>query len=134
MISGSNEVAFPEVKLEPGVVALGQLSGFEGVTCQLYTLVLEQPGRLDKLSKVTVVGTQPVVALAVKSAITSGLTQMVLVSEVIPQLFAPDVKIVIEYVPGVLNVIFKVLVAVDVQMDGLFGKVPLKPKFPTTVT
>ncbi len=84
------------MKLHPGVVALGQLSGLEGVTCQLYTLVLEQPGTLDKLSKVTVVGAQPVVALAVKSAITSGLTQMVWVAEVIPQLFEPAVKRVIE--------------------------------------
>ena len=101
MISGSNEVAFPEVKLEPGVVALGQLSGFEGVTCQLYTLVLEQPGRLDKLSKVTVVGTQPVVALAVKSAITSGLTQMVVVSTSMPHPL-PVVNVIV-YTPGLVN-------------------------------
>jgi hypothetical protein len=96
VISGSKEDALPDVKFQPGVVALGQLSGLDGVTCQLYTLVLEQPGTLDKLSKVTVVGAQPEAALTVKSAITSGLTQMVLVSEVIPQLFEPAVKSVIE--------------------------------------
>ena len=122
------------MKLQPGAVALGQLSGLVWVTCQLYTLVLEQPGVLDKLSSCIVVETHPVAVLAVKSAITSGLTQMVLVSEVIPQLFEPDVKIVIEYVPGKLNVIFNVFVAVAVQIEGLLGKVPLKPKFPTTVT
>lgn len=96
VISGSKEVAVPAVKLQPGVVALGQLSGLEGVTCQLYTLVLEQPGTLDVLSNEIVVGTHPVAVLAVKSAITSGLTQMVRVVEVIPQLFKPAVKRVIE--------------------------------------
>ena len=59
---------------------------------------------------------------------------MVLVLEVMPQLLAPDVNRVIEQVPGKLNVMFKVVVAVPVQMEGLFGNVPLNPKFPTTVT
>ena len=93
-----------------------------------------QPGKLDKLSKVTIIGAQPVVGLIVKFAITSGLTQMVLVCEVIPQLFEPEVNIVILYVPGVLNVMFKVLVDVPDQTEGLLGKFALKPKFPTTET
>ena len=59
---------------------------------------------------------------------------MVLVCEVIPQLFEPEVNIVILYVPGVLNVMFKVLVDVPDQTEGLLGKFALKPKFPTTET
>ena len=35
VISGSNELALPDVKLQPGFEALGQLSGFEEVICQL---------------------------------------------------------------------------------------------------
>ena len=53
-----------------------------------------QPGKLDKLSRVTVVGAQPVVGLSVKSAITSGLTQMVCVSDVIPQVFEPVYNVI----------------------------------------
>ena len=97
-------------------------------------LLLVQPGKLDKLSKVTIVGEQPVVGLIVKFAITSGLTQMVLVWDVIPQLFEPEVNIVILYVPGVLNVMFKVLVDETDQTEGLLGKFALNPKFPTTET
>lgn len=89
---------------------------------------------LDKLSSCTVVETHPVAVLVVKSAMTSGFTHMVLVSDEIPQLFEPDVKIVIEYVPGKLKVISNVLVADAVHMEGLFGNVPLKPRFPTTLT
>ena len=103
-------------------------------TCQLNRVLLSHPGRLDKFSIWTVVGVQPVEGFNVKSAITSGLTQIVCVSDVIPQALIPDVNNVIEYVPAVLNVMFKVLVAVWVQTEGLFGNVPLKPKLPTTVT
>ena len=55
-------------------------------------LLLLQPGVLDKLSNCTVVGAQPEVGLTVKSATTSGLTHIVMVSEVIPHPFKPDVK------------------------------------------
>ena len=81
-------------------------------TCQLNRVLLSHPGRLDKFSIWTVVGVQPVEGFNVKSAITSGVTQIVCVSEVIPQALIPDVNNVIEYVPAVLNVMFKVLVAV----------------------
>ena len=33
VISGSKEEAFPEVKLQPGLVTFGQFKGFVGVTC-----------------------------------------------------------------------------------------------------
>lgn len=132
VISGSKEEAVPVLKLQPELVAFGQFWGLVWVTCQAYTLVLAQPGKLDKLSKVIVVGAQPDVGLSVKSAITSGLTHMVFVWDDIPQLFDPEVNKVILYVPGVLKVIFNAFDAVLVQIDGLLGKFALKPKFPRT--
>ena len=59
---------------------------------------------------------------------TCGLTQMVCVSDVIPQVLEP-VYNVITYVPGVLNVTFNWLAAVGSHAPELFGWPLLKPKF-----
>ena len=86
------------------------------------------PAILDKLSSCTIVGEQPVVGVNVKSAITSGLTQIVWDSEVIPQELEPVYKVIV-YIPGVLKVIFSRFAAVGSQAPELFGWLLLYPKF-----